>query len=273
VQNYLAAEAKRKATLGGPEEYGKSGAIFQGPDGQFYSAQFGARGNRRIEPLQADGQPLTPAKGVSIVGDEAIDNATARPVRNVAPQLAGKKVAEEVGQARGKFIAAYPKLELGLKSVERDNETVNAAIDRAVAIIDKHGRGAAGFGTLMSRIPESDALQLRAELDTIRANQGFDKLQNMRESSPTGGALGAVSEFENLLLQSTGGNLSQDQKLGSLRGNLLKIKGNRNGLLSDRRRAFELDKRRFGGPEIDSYRAAPAPDDPGAGLKSKYGLD
>jgi hypothetical protein len=110
VQQYLLAEAKRKATLSGPEEYGKSGAVFQGPDGNFYTVQFGSRGQRSIQRVEAGGQPLTPAKGVGVVGDEMYDSATGQTVRSVAPQLAGKKRAEEMGEASGKAAADYPRI-------------------------------------------------------------------------------------------------------------------------------------------------------------------
>jgi hypothetical protein len=52
---------------------------------------------------------------------------------------------------------------------------------------------------------------VKALLDGVRANIGFDKLQAMRAASPTGGALGQVSDSENKLLQSTLGSLTQAQ--------------------------------------------------------------
>ena len=75
-------------------------------------------------------------------------------------------------------------------------------------------------GSLMSRIDSSDAGSLKNRLQTIKANIGFDKLQAMREASPTGGALGAVSEFENRLLQSVYGSLEQAQSADDLSYNL-----------------------------------------------------
>ena len=48
---------------------------------------------------------------------------------------------------------------------------------------------------------------------TIKGNVGFDKLQAMREASPTGGALGQVSELELKLLMSTIGSLDQAQNI------------------------------------------------------------
>ena len=51
-------------------------------------------------------------------------------------------------------------------------------------------------------VPGTEAQATAAKLDTIKANIGFDKLQKMRDASPTGGALGQVSERELGFLQS-----------------------------------------------------------------------
>ena len=80
------------------------------------------------------------------------------------------------------------------------------------------------FGKLLSYVGGSDANNLRAQLDTIRSNVGFDKLQAMREASPTGGALGNVSEKENLYLQSVLGNVDQSQSPEQLKRNLLRLR-------------------------------------------------
>lgn len=71
------------------------------------------------------------------------------------------------------------------------------------------GPGTAGYGGLLSALPASSQRQLKNRLDTVRSNIGFDKLQEMRENSPTGGALGQVSEREIDFLQATRGKLDQ----------------------------------------------------------------
>src|SRR5690606_3574220 len=69
-----------------------------------------------------------------------------------------------------------------------------------------------------------NARNLDALLTTVKANVGFDRLQAMREASPTGGALGAVSDFENRQLQATLGNLEQSQTPDQLKYNLQRFK-------------------------------------------------
>ena len=59
-------------------------------------------------------------------------------------------------------------------------------------------------------------------LTTIKGN-GFDKLQAMREASPTGGALGQVSNFELGALNAAFGNLDQSGDPVELRENLINL--------------------------------------------------
>ena len=71
--------------------------------------------------------------------------------------------------------------------------------------------GPTGFGALLKDIPATQAKGVAGMIDTIKGNVGFDKLQAMRDASPTGGALGQVSELELQLLMSTIGSLDQAQ--------------------------------------------------------------
>ena len=67
------------------------------------------------------------------------------------------------------------------------------------------------FGGLLKDIGGTPAKDLASLTTTIKANIGFDRLQRMREESPTGGALGQVAVQELEALQSTLGNLDNSQ--------------------------------------------------------------
>lgn len=95
---------------------------------------------------------------------------------------------------------------------------VNDAISRALPLI---GNGwSTGFASYLSAIPGTEAQALKNNLATIKANIGFDKLQAMRDASPTGGALGQVSERELGFLQSVFGSLDQSQSSEELAYNI-----------------------------------------------------
>jgi hypothetical protein len=64
-------------------------------------------------------------------------------------------------------------------------------------------------GAAAKNIPGTPANALNGILSGIKANIGFDKLQQMRQSSPTGGALGNVSDKDIALVQSVYGSLLQ----------------------------------------------------------------
>jgi hypothetical protein len=69
-----------------------------------------------------------------------------------------------------------------------------------------------GFGAeTAAGIGGTNAADARAVIDTIEANVAFDALAAMRAASPTGGALGAISERELTLLGATLSSLSQRQ--------------------------------------------------------------
>ena len=73
-------------------------------------------------------------------------------------------------------------------------------------------------------MPGTKARDFEAKLDTLKANIGFDRLQKMRDESPTGGALGQVSEMELRQLNAALGGLDQSQSPEQLRENLLRIR-------------------------------------------------
>lgn len=94
-------------------------------------------------------------------------------------------------------------------------------IDKAIQQVSNW---TAGPGSALASIPGSGARDLQASLDTVRANIGFDRLQQMREASPTGGALGGIAIQELQMLQAVLGSLDTAQSPDQLRANLERLK-------------------------------------------------
>lgn len=84
-------------------------------------------------------------------------------------------------------------------------------------------QGGTGFGSLASPIPTTTARDLENAIKPILATLAFDRLQQMRDESKTGGALGQVSERELDLLQSAVSSLDTGQSLDAFLANLDKI--------------------------------------------------
>lgn len=109
---------------------------------------------------------------------------------------------------------------------------VSEDIGRALDIIQNSPALSTGFlGNIARGIPGTNASDLSALITTIEANVGFDTLQAMRNASPTGGALGAISERELALLTSTLGSLSQTQSSAQLTQNLERLEQQIQGIV------------------------------------------
>src|SRR5690606_14372535 len=168
----------------------------------------------QIAPLAAPvaGAPSRPAPTDSnpFVGQSTYDEAAAK--------TSGTKDVEFEAKRR----IEMPKRQASLRQAEVLVDRMNDDIDK---LIEKVGSGSAGVGgVLMEKFPGSVARDLQVNLDTIKANLGFQTLQAMREASPTGGALGQISDMENKLLQSTLGSLEIGQSPAQLVENLRKVK-------------------------------------------------
>lgn len=77
-------------------------------------------------------------------------------------------------------------------------------------------------GNVMRKLPiNSDAKDIVADLETLKASFGFDRLQDMRDMSPTGGALGQVAVQELTALQASVTNINAEtQSPAQLKTNL-----------------------------------------------------
>ena len=139
-----------------------------------------------------------------------------------------KAVTEAVEKTKFKvksdadFVENYPKLQTKRALIEDRVLNVDESIDNAIS---KVGNWTTGIpGSVSGLIPGTEAYDLNQELTTIKANLGFDRLDQMREASPTGGALGQVAVQELEALQSSIKSLDRKQTKESLRKNLIAVK-------------------------------------------------
>lgn len=212
------------------QETGQADVLYSAPqkqeDGGFTlgegQARYDARGN--LIAGSAMGGTLSGAvsdyAGTGAVSDEArnwarlIESGQAK-IDNV-PSNMRSQVASALGQMPAKQTAAQQRAS--------DQATVAiTAIDDALRIIPEVFGGALGrvFGAV---VPGTDARDLSGQITTVKALIGFDQLQKMREASPTGGALGQVSERELAYLQSVAGSLDVGQKREQLETTLTSVK-------------------------------------------------
>lgn len=97
-------------------------------------------------------------------------------------------------------------------------------VEKVSDLLPRIGTMTAGpVGSVLARVPGTDAANVRADVQSLAANIAFDQLQRMREASKTGGALGQVSDREAELLANVVASLRQDQSPSNLRRNLLTV--------------------------------------------------
>lgn len=90
----------------------------------------------------------------------------------------------------------------------------------------------AGWGSLLSFIPESGPQALSSKLGPIRTTIGLDALKAMRAASKTGGALGSITEGEHRMLQQVEGSLDQSLAPEILVHNLRRVQVIRNFIVN-----------------------------------------
>jgi hypothetical protein len=156
----------------------------------------------------------------------AMERAETPEQRNSAIRLLEKTPTGRTATAQ----VAQEEKTLELNALLAGTDRITSAVAGALsALDDAAGFRTAGQGPAMIRaIPgefaEAALLQpernLRARIDQLKADIAFERLQQMREESPTGGALGNVSNIELGLLQSTLGNLDTTQSPEQLRETL-----------------------------------------------------
>ena len=151
--------------------------------------------------------------------------------------------------------AKFPKVQAALSSLNQQQTVVEESLDSAIKNVSGWSTG---VGSWLSVLPATQAKALSSDLNTIKSNLGFDKLQQMRDNSPTGGALGNVTVQEIVFLQSAIKDIDQELKPSELKDKLEFIKNNLKELKGLREQAFQSDYAGIApGAAIEAERAAP----------------
>lgn len=144
------------------------------------------------------------------------------PIPGSMAELKYKQAQQEMGakeQEQADIQAAHAS------RLERERETANTVLKNIDFVLGNTNALTAGpGGKLLSVAWGSDAFDVKSAVDTIKANIGFDRLQQMRKESPTGGALGQVAVRELDFLQATLGSLEQAQSPARFKENLQAVK-------------------------------------------------
>jgi hypothetical protein len=100
--------------------------------------------------------------------------------------------------------------------------------------------GTTGLRGSLPNIPGTAAADAAAKLGTLKSQVAFGVLQEMRNNSKTGGALGAVSDKEGALLQANLAALDKSQSVEQMKESLQKIIDYTSGAKDRLRSAYNL---------------------------------
>jgi len=170
-----------------------------------------------------------------------------------AAPIPGTPAAQTIEEDAAKKAARMAQTVEGGTSVKSIIQDVRTKVTAAPMWNPAVGIGAG----VASRVPGSNATDTGELIKTITANIRFDRLQRMREESPTGGALGAVAVQELESLQKTIASLAQNQSKAQFLANLNRVENQYNNILKRAAAYPNAGKYGFG---ASSAPAAPLPD-------------
>lgn len=201
--NEEAELAKPQTTLGKLQA-----ELAQLPSGDPRRAQYEAAINKetRFAPTEAGQLPadartvswlMTQPQNVQDMYLKMFGKSQMTPYQEANLKIEQTKEDRIAAEAKAKEEAAKRAGEATAAGAEESARIVNEAISKAKGFVSPTSTG---FGSLLSKIPTTDARALEGQINVIKANLGFDRLRQMREESKTGGALGsiAVKELERL---------------------------------------------------------------------------
>jgi hypothetical protein len=136
------------------------------------------------------------------------------------------------------FEAKYPQATAAVKTFESKSDRLAADLETLA-----NHPGLSGIsGLIYGRTPAitAEARQAEALYDSIIARGGFQELQDMRAASPTGGALGPVSNTENQYLRDAFAPIKRTQDTPDLKQALLNAAQATNESKQRIREAYDL---------------------------------
>lgn len=165
--------------------------------------------------------------------DNAIRKQSETP-KQINPQIVMPKVPmgyRETGDGNLEAIPGGPADTKIQGVLNQDTQALNDSVnnmDRLATVANKLKShpglsGITGIRGKIPTIPGTDAANAQAELETLKSQVGFGVLQNMRNNSKTGGALGQISDKEEKLLQDNLAALSQSQSTEEFQKNLQNV--------------------------------------------------
>ncbi len=213
----LPAEATDKAVEDIVRKYGKPDDIFKTLERKS-TAEANRIAKADLEREKAEQRAIEKQRDQEFKQQLAAISASSKSaLTGVQKELAEQRLAD----LKSKQSDKEDKKEEAKKAAVNHATKVINDVQSAQGLVTGVTTGVVGKGS--SFVPGTTAYDLQQRLVTLKANLGFDRLQQMRDASPTGGALGQVAVQELQALQATVGSLELGQSKAELQKNLNKI--------------------------------------------------
>ena len=150
------------------------------------------------------------------------------------PERGYRNVFDDQGRFSAQELIEGSGAALKIAAAQTKTEARERASAQRGSIVSQHAQGirelmessvfpVTGLFSMTQAIPGTPAHDVSKRVETLQAIAGFDQLNQMRQQSPTGGALGQVSERELTFLQSVIGSLELSQSKGQFLENLARV--------------------------------------------------
>lgn len=229
---YLTDQKAREARGLPTQLFAEWKTSMQKPENRFRPAtmeekkQFGVTPETPLAIEEGSGKPMV-ISGNGVTINNGSKYGTIPPGYQLVEGPEGAKLIPIPGSpAEAEQAAKVQKAEGAASQKQQNVDLVTQEIDRSISILDNDTwyNPATGLGaTAAARIGGTNAANLKALTQTIGSVITLDGIKNMRQNSPTGAAMGAVSDADLALLRNALGSVEQSQGEDQLRFNLNRL--------------------------------------------------
>ncbi len=215
-------------------------SVQKGENGNFWIATRGGEFKDTGVPFNQNVEFLKQADDSVI----AVDRTTAQPLGTVISPEDAKQATVRAAQTDAE-IALPEELARLDATIRKTDETVQK-IDDVLPLVKPSNVGVEVFRKDLPGFLGGEVRTLNRAIKSLQANFGFDTLNEMRQASKTGGALGQVSERELELLINALQALDQGGDVDVLRENLVKVQTHYNNYKREIEKMKRIMRRQAG---------------------------
>lgn len=185
----------------------------------------------------AGAAPLTPT--VQAAPRPATDNIW------LGQSAADKATQQDISQVKSEWFKKLPSLEAAIRAMETKVVQGEKALDDAESRVSVMNSGL--IGQTLRDFGGTGAFDLNELLKPVRTNIFTAELDQMRANSPTGGAVGNVTDVEGNKFESALGSLDIAQSKGQLIDQIDNVRKGRREVLNNMKKTVEEYRRYLGG--------------------------